>query len=51
MTDIKIEELFEKTLVDKKRKGDAITVVLPEKVGVCTLKNMGVDEWKEFILG
>lgn len=51
MTDIKIEELFEKTLVDKKRKGDVITVVLPEKTGVCTLKNMGVDEWKEFILG
>jgi len=47
---IETEELFEITLVDKKRKGDEITVVMPEKLGKCYLKKMSVNEWKEFIL-
>jgi len=46
----KTEELFEITLVDKKRKGDEITVVMPEKLGKSYLKKMSVNEWKEFIL-
>ena len=51
MTEISVTELFETTLVDKKRKGEKITVVLPGCKGKCELKSMTVSEWKEFILG
>lgn len=50
-TEFSIEELYEITLIDKKRKGDEITIVLPTGLGKCELKKMTLNEWKEFILG
>ncbi len=35
--------LAEAALSDKKRKGDSITLVLPEAIGQCVLKKIGVD--------
>jgi 3-dehydroquinate synthase len=41
--------LYKTTTVDKKRKGNTITVVLPKRCGKAELKKMTIDEWKEFI--
>ncbi len=49
--DIRLEELIEKTLIDKKRKGNNITAVIPTQKGKCELKDMTTDEWKGLILG
>ncbi|MBE5757095.1 MAG: 3-dehydroquinate synthase [Clostridiales bacterium] len=49
-TDIKLEKLVEKSLIDKKRKGDYITVVMPIELGFCKLQKMTIKEWKNFIL-
>ena len=49
-TDIKIEKLVNTTLIDKKRKGDYITIVMPKELGVCKLEKMPIEEWKDFIL-
>lgn len=43
------ETLYKTTTVDKKRKGDFITLVLPKSKGKAVLKNMTIQEWKEFI--
>ena len=48
--DIKLEKLISTTLVDKKRKGNDITVVLPKEIGKCILKKYSINEWKQFIL-
>lgn len=42
--DIKPNELYEASLSDKKRSGGKITLVLPEKIGKCTLYNVNVEE-------
>lgn len=47
--DIDNSTLYTTTTVDKKRKGNSITVVLPESKGKAVLKKMTVSEWKEFI--
>ena len=47
--DIDNATLYKTTTVDKKRKGNSITVVLPESNGKAVLKKMTIDEWKEFI--
>ncbi len=47
--DIDNATLYKTTTVDKKRKGNSITVVLPEQRGKAVLKKMKIDEWKEFI--
>ncbi|MBE5731918.1 MAG: 3-dehydroquinate synthase [Clostridiales bacterium] len=47
--DIDNATLYKTTTVDKKRKGNSITVVLPEHCGKAVLKKMKIDEWKEFI--
>ena len=47
--DIDNSTLYKTTTVDKKRKGNSITVVLPERKGKAVLKKMTIDEWKEFI--
>lgn len=49
-TNIAKETLIESTMIDKKRKGETITVVLPVKKGKCALKNLSITAWKEFIL-
>ncbi len=47
---IETENLISRTMVDKKRKGSEITVVLPKELGKCELKKMPLDKWKEFVL-
>jgi 3-dehydroquinate synthase len=47
--DIDNATLYKTTTVDKKRKGNSITIVLPESKGKAVLKKMTIDEWKEFI--
>lgn len=42
------EELTSAALHDKKRKGDEITLVIPETIGNCVLKKIPVEELKEF---
>lgn len=44
------EKLLVHTGVDKKRKGNGITAVIPAFAGKCFLKKMTVDEWKEYVL-
>ena len=48
-TEIDNATLFGTTTLDKKRKGNSITVVLPTQKGKAVLKKMSIDEWKEFI--
>ena len=49
-TKICIDELLNKSLIDKKRKGNSITLVIPTALGKCELKKMTIDEYKEFVL-
>ena len=46
-----LAELFDITLIDKKRKGDGITLVIPKTIGKCELLRLTINEWKEFLLG
>ncbi len=48
--EISIDKLVNRTMVDKKRKGNQITVVLPSDKGKCKLQKMYLDEWKEFVV-
>ena len=45
------EEIAAAATNDKKRKGDTITLVLPEKAGKCSLKKYPVSEFENFISG
>ncbi len=49
-TDIPLKDLVDATMIDKKRRGDVITAVLPVKAGKCILKNLNIKEWENFIL-
>lgn len=42
------QELFESALSDKKRAGDSITLVLPERTGKCVLKKIDINKVKPF---
>ena len=42
------EELTSAALHDKKRKGNEITLVIPETIGNCVLRKIPVEELKEF---
>ncbi len=44
-----VAELVPYLLADKKRKGDAITLVLPERIGACVLHAMPVDALPAFL--
>lgn len=44
-----VEELYKVICVDKKRKGNNITFVLPDKIGTCVLKDFTMEQAKEFI--
>ena len=48
-TDYTLQELYECTLSDKKRLGGSITLVVPEKIGKCILRQTKVEELKDFI--
>jgi len=43
------EEIFNVVKNDKKRKGDSITAVLPEKIGKCLLEKMSLEEFKKLV--
>lgn len=42
------KELASAALHDKKRRGDMISLVIPEAIGSCTLKKIPVEELEEF---
>ena len=41
--------LFEAAFSDKKRSGQSITLILPERIGKCIAKSFGMDELEAFI--
>jgi 3-dehydroquinate synthase len=43
------DELFHAATLDKKRRGERITLVLPEEIGKCVLKTVPVDELLAYI--
>lgn len=47
--DMPTEDLYHAAMADKKRSGDDITVVVPEKVGKCTLKSIPVHQLHHLI--
>lgn len=47
---IPLTKLADRAMVDKKRKGDSITVVVPVAIGKCVLRKMTIEEWKGFLL-
>lgn len=47
--ELEIESLVKASMVDKKRKGNTLTVVMPKCVGKCTLVKMTTNEWENFI--
>ncbi len=47
--DVKTEELLSAMVKDKKINGEAINLVIPERIGNCILKNIKVSELKEVL--
>lgn len=45
----KTEELLSAMLKDKKRNGDTLNLVIPEKIGNCILRNIAVSELKDVL--
>jgi 3-dehydroquinate synthase len=43
------EQLYEAALSDKKRQGDFITLILPERIGSCRLEYVDINLFKELI--
>jgi 3-dehydroquinate synthase len=48
-TDATPEQLIDAALFDKKRSGQIISVILPESVGKCVIKNFTLDEYAAFV--
>jgi 3-dehydroquinate synthase len=48
-TDITPEKLIEAASFDKKRSGQRITLILPERIGKCVLKSFSLDDLADFI--
>ena len=48
VTDIPLADLLRAAAMDKKRTGNSITLVVPEKIGKCVLKKFNISEVKEF---
>ena len=44
-----LDELINGMLSDKKRRGDSITLVVPEKIGKCILKKIPISDLEKFI--
>lgn len=47
--DFTADELYKISLSDKKRSFDTISLIIPEKYGLCTIKKISVNSLKEFI--
>lgn len=45
----KMETLIETIKQDKKRKGDTITFIMPQKIGHCILQPINIDELRTFL--
>jgi len=43
------QELFESACSDKKRLGDSVALVVPERIGKCVLRRTPIKELKDFI--
>ncbi len=43
------DEIFGVVKNDKKRKGDTITAIIPEKIGKCVLKKMNLSDFEKLI--
>ena len=41
--------MFHAMLSDKKRGAEGITLIVPESVGCCVLKTVGMDEARELL--
>lgn len=48
-TDIPLDELMDKMLSDKKRTGSVVRVVIPERIGKCSVRPMGTDALYTFM--
>jgi len=48
-TDIPAELLIEAAFADKKRSGQRITEIVPERIGKCVLQSLSLGELEEFI--
>lgn len=48
-TGISADKLIEAAFSDKKRRGQGITLILPERIGKCVMKGFSLDEAAEFI--
>ncbi len=48
-TDIPIEALVNAAAVDKKRKGNRLTLILPKKIGDCRLYDINIDELEDLL--
>ena len=48
-TEVKTDELLSAMAKDKKRNGDTINLVIPEKIGNCVLKSVAVSELKDVL--
>ena len=48
-TDYSAEEIIKAVRLDKKRSGQNITLILPEKIGKCTAKKFTMDEFAAFV--
>lgn len=44
-----LEDLAKQAISDKKRAGNTISVLLPEEIGNCIIKDMSMEEWIAFI--
>lgn len=47
--DAKTEDILSAMIKDKKRNGDTINIVIPEKIGNCILKNIAVSELEDVL--
>ncbi len=48
-TNIPVEELVKAAAVDKKRKGDRITLILPKRIGDCRLYDINIEELEDLL--
>ena len=48
-TNISSQQLFESILSDKKRNGDYLNLIIPQKIGFCEIEKMPISEIKAFI--
>lgn len=48
-TDYSVQALYEAALFDKKRSGAIVNLIVPEKIGQCTISPTHIDKMKAFI--